>query len=222
MATKKTKTTAASDETVTELYAKLSANEELFAQYNLITELGDKRELEILKVDKEEYKVTKEHYLKRAKELVKLEHFWKNVFQKIAPSLFTDEDDGLLSSLTDFFVEDTDTEFKLTFTFGKNNIVKDEKYTIICKTPVTLEDLKDTLDVTVEPEVKLKKKDSECPFVGFLIQPSNQYCSVLVGECWKNPLQIYQQEFGTMIEGDEDFDGELDEEDDDEGEEADE
>ncbi|GAM20347.1 hypothetical protein SAMD00019534_035220 [Acytostelium subglobosum LB1] len=201
---------------ITSIYETLLNNAELVAQSEKITEINNKKELESVQIDKEEYKLCKSLYEKRAKELVKLDNFWKTVFyNELSPQLGTDEDDGLLSYIIDFFIEETDKEFVINFTFAKNNIIANEKVTVTCQTPTTPEDMQADLPIKVT-DLTVRKKDAidNDPLLQFFAEPSRQVC-VMITNVWMNPLDVYLA--ANEPEGLDDGEGE--EEDNEEGDE---
>eukprot|EP01133_Synstelium_polycarpum_P015233 gene15233-18029_t len=195
------------EDTSTSILETISKNAELLAAFDEISKTSDKRDFEVLSLDKKEFTLLEDDYKKRGQELLKIPNFWSVVFAKVLMPTFGGCG-NLLMALEDFSVEDTSEEFRLHFTFNENDILKDKKVSIICKTPTSVDNLTDDMPVTTIPEefkLKVNPDKIDDPFLLSLLDPDHSFCTMIVGELWKDPLSVYLSE--DADENSEDGDG---------------
>ncbi|KAN0035698.1 hypothetical protein ACTA71_004984 [Dictyostelium dimigraforme] len=184
-----------------------------------IKKLTGEKDLEIMKCDKDIYKSAEPLYRERRQLLLEIPEFWSTIFTNLFLRLgFVDE---LTMCVDDFFVEDTEKEFRLFIDFRKNDIIADKQVIITVKTPTTAEELEQEIKISTTPIELLKKipeKKNKGPeeeeeeeedvtgFLSFLLNPTKDICTYIVGSVWTDPISSFcddEEDFGGLEDLDE-------------------
>ncbi|KAN0027205.1 hypothetical protein ACTFIU_009892 [Dictyostelium citrinum] len=180
-----------------------------------IEKLTTEKDLELMKCDKDIYKSAEPLYRERRALLLEIPEFWSTIFTNLFLGLgFVDE---LTMCVDDFFVEDTETEFRLYIDFRENDIISNKQVVITVTTPTTAEELTQEVKISTTPiELKKQKNDSEkenkedgddedeeetSGFLKFLLNPTKDIATFIVGSVWSDPIASF------CNDDDEDLDG---------------
>eukprot|EP01132_Coremiostelium_polycephalum_P009628 gene9628-11800_t len=166
------------------LLESIESNKELKDQVDKIQYLKDENDFKTMKIDKDIFKETKTLYEERRELLKEIPDFWSSIFSAFF-------EDPTTQHVLDFFVEDTDKECKLYFSFKENEIIKNKEITITMKSPTSVEEMQsETLPIETTPiELiqKLSSIESDYPFLDFLMFPDR---NKLVEEVGSNPVTL--------------------------------
>ncbi|KAM9964301.1 hypothetical protein ACTFIW_004057 [Dictyostelium discoideum] len=188
-----------------------------------IEKLTGEKDLELMKCDKDIYKSAEPLYRERRALLLEIPDFWATIFTNLFLKLgFVDE---LTMCVDDFFVEDTETEFRLFIDFRENDIISNKQVIITVTTPTTSEELSQEVKISTTPielkqnKTEKKNKDSKkstddneqeeeededdeiSGFLKFLLNPTKDIATFIVGSVWSNPIDSF------CNDDDEDYDG---------------
>ncbi|KAM9982003.1 hypothetical protein ACTFIY_004304 [Dictyostelium cf. discoideum] len=184
-----------------------------------IEKLTGEKDLELMKCDKDIYKSAEPLYRERRALLLEIPDFWATIFTNLFLKLgFVDE---LTMCVDDFFVEDTETEFRLFIDFRENDIISNKQVIITVTTPTTSEELSQEVKISTTPielkqnktETEKKNKDDDeeeeeeeeedeiSGFLKFLLNPTKDIATFIVGSVWSNPIDSF------CNDDDEDYDG---------------
>ncbi|KAN0036607.1 hypothetical protein ACTFIV_001909 [Dictyostelium citrinum] len=170
-----------------------------------IEKLTTEKDLELMKCDKDIYKSAEPLYRERRALLLEIPEFWSTIFTNLFLGLgFVDE---LTMCVDDFFVEDTETEFRLYIDFRENDIISNKQVVITVTTPTSAEELTQEVKISTTPiELKNQKNNSEkknkedgddddeeetSGFLKFLLNPTKDIATFIVGSVWSDPIASF-------------------------------
>ncbi|KYR01137.1 nucleosome assembly family protein [Tieghemostelium lacteum] len=173
-----------------------------------IEKIHSEQTLEILKADKLLYKSHLYPIFKKRGELLKtIPNFWSNLF-----GFFVQGTSETAKYITDFFVEDTEDNCKLTFTLAENDILKNKEVVLTVISPKTVEELQaeSTVNTSGIDTKKTDKEIEEDTILNLFKTPVNDICTTIVQEIWSDPIQSYLKYITDEeeIENDDDNDDE--------------
>ncbi|KAK5578040.1 hypothetical protein RB653_002991 [Dictyostelium firmibasis] len=193
------------DDTKAQYLELFDKDTELKSLSDEIEKLTSEKDLELMKCDKDIYKSAEPLYRERRALLLEIPEFWSTIFTNLFLTLgFVDE---LTMCIDDFFVEDTETEFRLYIDFRENDIISNKQVVITVKTPTSAEELTQEVKITTTPiELKQEKKtekknkdededddeeDGIGGFLKFLLNPTKDIATFIVGSVWSNPIASF-------------------------------
>ncbi|EGC36585.1 hypothetical protein DICPUDRAFT_150917 [Dictyostelium purpureum] len=175
-----------------------------------IQNISNNKDFEILKSDKENYKNAESLYRERRELLKEIPNFWATIFTNLFLGLGSFE--NLPQYVSDFFVEESETDFTLYIDFKENNIIKNKQIVISAQTPSKPENMLEETKITSTP-VELYEKSKENNkhpdmddqfepeeleeiqgFLRFLKEPTKEICSFIVGTIWMDPIASFNND----------------------------